>query len=450
MKNIFIFPVGVIHRDPAPYRLFADLIQDLHNKDIPVVFADETHESVNLAQRIKVEKSNWNIIKTVMATGKYNRFLKKSSECQQPFFCVSDLENIMKWMKKIDPTVDDITIAALSRDLLRNNAFPEIINLYELIQSLGIKYKGLEDAELGKQIQMEFLRQNNATYREREDERTNHMVKNLIASFKLFPAKGGVLIANIGANHVHRFATKLMLYIQKNSDLQKHYNIKIKPITLFSPYVTDGIATHEHVVRWVSPIDTPEVLNAYPLMPCVRVLCTETQSGFDCPELKNFRDLAISHLKMGHANKYFIPNFNDEKKKLILELNGSVIQIRPDLVAEVSLDTEILYKENRIKLGLERRLITLNGTSGVKEYLKSIKDITIEETGNDNKILVTLPKSALAQIEKLDPTTEKRKQVQNKPVINNLCAKVGFFTLSAAAALGVAYYLSEEGFTFSK
>lgn len=102
---------------------------------------------------------------------------------------------------------------------------------------------------------------------------------------------------------------------------------------------------------------------------------------------------------------YLIPDWTDEKNTLVLNNNGKVlseIEVESQKYVKIQIASDVLKKDIRDALGIDRRLVTFNGNSKERYYyLEQESLITIEKTQNEIKFLVTFPVKQLPKLEKV-------------------------------------------------
>jgi hypothetical protein len=92
-----------------------------------------------------------------------------------------------------------------------------------------------------------------------------------------------------------------------------------------------------------------------------------------------------------------IPDFDDEKRKLILVNMGRIVRVLENKIAEVKIESALLKKTLRELLGIDRVLLLGRERS---DYLKA-KGMVIEATGSPDKFQVTFMKDQRALVEKV-------------------------------------------------
>jgi len=97
-----------------------------------------------------------------------------------------------------------------------------------------------------------------------------------------------------------------------------------------------------------------------------------------------------------------IPDFNDDKKTIIGENKGKVVQ-EPgaDNIATITIESAVLKKEIRDRLGIDRVIIPLVGNTDERlAYLKQ-NGVVIETTREPNKFMLTFARNGRALIQKV-------------------------------------------------
>ena len=123
---------------------------------------------------------------------------------------------------------------------------------------------------------------------------------------------------------------------------------------------------------------------------------------FSSPEIDNIIDICIR--KSQKSSLFEIPNFNDDKLKLVEELGGKLVKktfIGKDFSQGhelfnglISIDPSFVTKDIRSKLKIDRKLITINSLEQYK-CISNDPSITIFPTENPQKFLVTFPNDKL-------------------------------------------------------
>ena len=97
---------------------------------------------------------------------------------------------------------------------------------------------------------------------------------------------------------------------------------------------------------------------------------------------------------------FTIPKFDENKALLIKSLGGEIIKDNNNAI--VRINSDVLKKDERKILGIDRKLISFNKDSTEKvSYLSKFDDITIEKAKDSEKFLVTFPINRLELISRV-------------------------------------------------
>lgn len=116
---------------------------------------------------------------------------------------------------------------------------------------------------------------------------------------------------------------------------------------------------------------------------------------------------------------YTIPEWNEEKKAIVLKNNGHVSEVDANECATIHIDSTVLKKDIRDMLGIDRRLLTFKSDANQRyEYLKADTDLTIEYTDMENKFLVTFPCGKLGKVNNVANNWHTLSLLLNKMPVN--------------------------------
>lgn len=412
-KHISIAFIGQIHRDPISFIVLGLVINTIHRKGIPLYFCMEDFEGQTYENWIKGNLQFLEFISLFFFKPEFQTIIKK--DLSRPYITHDTHQQLKKIITDENKEISLILKNELIDALYRLSAIAEAINLVQnTLMKLSIPMTGIEYSKKEHESMRIKERLDSKMYVTLEQDRIKTMTDKIINNALLKLPADGIILVFGGVNHTHRLAANFWLRYTNDLDLQKKFNVKIFPMKLFSPYVKDGIPIYQNSIKKTISDDSSAILKLYDLLPCPTIMCNDIK-----PENKNDEKelptelTKILNQMLQHATvrttTFTIPDFNDSKKDVINRLNGKVIRInhqgKENHYASVEMNSDDLKKDIRELLGLDRKMITLTGSSAeINEKLKFLKldkTITIEETSQINKFLITYPKNRQALIDKV-------------------------------------------------
>ena len=264
-KPKVIFAVtGGMHPDLAPIQAETMLVTTANDKGIRVIFSDEL-PNVSLEVEMKLNQHTLAEVEPLLKKIGLPNLFKDSL-----FVNLDDYEKIFDAIKKNTPPGknQDLLARADFQKIVQYSARKELVKFYQLLKKRSIPFVGI-DPSVVLGIMDEQIR-------------TSIVMVNAILKHGLSKLSGesGIIIVNCGTVHVHRIAANLRLSLEKNKALTDQYDFDIVPMRVFSPRFAEEIAINEEedAIRNI-PQDSPEVINAYSLMPCHKIEFKEDSPG---------------------------------------------------------------------------------------------------------------------------------------------------------------------------
>ncbi|MEI6094358.1 MAG: hypothetical protein WCR08_02655 [Gammaproteobacteria bacterium] len=269
-KNISLILWGHTHRCPLAHQHMTELLGQLHAARIPMVYCDEEYYELTIDKKVDSYRTLVSFLKQLPL----DSVLRKEKTLAHEHFVLADAKVISELLQKLflleDQSGNQLT--SMTNQVLRYAGLLELAKLSEQIKKLNIPYVGIDcDYEQHKKIYRDL--HDNDAYMKAEQIRTDAMTNAIIDSALSQLPHGGILLAMIGNNHVHRLGANLWRQLQLTPDS----SIKIFPLKLFSPYVEDGIASHKIVEVETRKMDLINKQQIYDSIVCQEILCEERQ-----------------------------------------------------------------------------------------------------------------------------------------------------------------------------
>ncbi|AZL15268.1 hypothetical protein [Rickettsiales endosymbiont of Stachyamoeba lipophora] len=419
-QNLSIILMGEICRDIAPHAVAENTIKQLHNLSIPIVYCNEASSELT-AKDIYDTYINTNHFKDLEAFIKNNNLQKYIISKPNLYYSYLPFENhikISEELRKAYPTAPQGLLPQLETGIQRLESDKKQVKLLETIISLKIPYIGIDD-------DVEEAHKHGTYDSSLELKRINNMIKGIYdRGIKQLNNNSGIIICQIGINHVGRLAASFTDYLKQHPN--QKYNIQLLPIYISSPYVEDQIAHHKDFITETKREDSQVLQLLYQQVDVTECVFQEDAKtgNFSCQEYDQIIEQAIKHAK--GKTQFFIPDLNETKLALIKSLNGEIILINErDNSGRILIDSAVLKKEQREKLGIDRKLMRGSGASFElrRSFLASFTEISVENTMNANEIIITFPNSRAELIDKVHKQWDLVIK-EHEDIIKSLASKV--------------------------
>lgn len=400
-QKISILFAGYIHRDPATIVMLSELMKAYHAQGIKVVFCEEDNSDMTLTEKLHGNQVGVRNSEILLRNPSVQKYLNKSPNLHYTYFNVADTENLMQAVAKVMPGIPYIHLDSHVTCLLRKNTYTESVEMTKIMLELNIPYFGVElDKATNEKMRHEISHHGDAAYLLQEATRINAMTANILKMpIAALQGNDGVIIMKGGANHTHRLAANVLKAIEANKELQQNIDFQIVPVTLFSPYVVDGIWGHEEAIKLTRQNDPVDILPYYTRLPISRIIFEETKGQFHSADFEKLNEKIMTHVS--GKSKFVIQAWDESKAKLISDHGGEVVLVQ-GAKAIVKINSQVLKKPLRDLLGLDRSLITLKGDVEDKlKALKAIPGITIERKFTLNQYIVTFAKEQLVLVQNI-------------------------------------------------
>ena len=277
------------------------------------------------------------------------------------------------FIKLLNSIIEKSDYSNAKHTLLRMCFQEKYINLHNfLIKTLQenpkIKYQFIDHKDVHL-IHASDAYTDNAIFNARDVHMANSIIKHIKNN-----SGQQLIIVNIGAAHVPGITTMLEMEYKGNIKILSINGIKINNI--------------------VNPNFSLESLYE-DLAPRL-----EDEQAKDKQRLLDSIEQAKQYI--GIIKKYTIPNFTKEKLKQLSE-TGLYFDVRSqdeNNNAEILIESDLLKKNIRELLEIERKKVTLSSAKEQIQALKNLKLVTIETT-SDSKLLITYPLSLEKEVEKI-------------------------------------------------
>lgn len=399
-KKVTILVIGYIHRDPATIVMLRELIDHYQSQHVKMVMCEEDNAEAMLETRLSGNKVGVKNAEYLLKMPDIKKHLIESPELKYSYFPLSSSEILASVIEKHFPHADSLARQSHLWCILRKNYYSESIALTEQLMHYNIPYHGIEShSKEQTKILKSIEADGNDAFVNHEQARINVMTTNILGK-GLASLKGdGLIIAKCGANHAQRLAANIQKRLNDDVALTTEADFQIISTTMFSPYVMDGMPSHQAALALTSPDDSSEIIELQKKNPTIQVIFAENKGLFTADKLAEVNEMVLSHLPS--ATHYIIPDWNSEKNNLLEKLGGKLISINGK-TGKILIDSAVMKKDIRDEFGVCRRLVTLKGdVAGQLAALKQQTEFTVEPKFKSNQYLVTLPSNKLVLLENI-------------------------------------------------
>lgn len=401
IKNIVFIFAGEVHSDPGPVGLVKHYIEKFDLAGIPQIFCSELNHDWSLEDKqafeSKLAKENSTYVDT------YSSLTKKVASLTFPYFTKDAYEMIKKVHSRAlminglnqDKCHADATHAA--NLILQYINTLENLEINRSLKDLNIPYQGLERDYSQHHRFIDLLNSNSERTNEvlvaHEITRIKGMVEKLFQNaLPQLKENCGIVWINCGVNHIHNLAVETLKYAHGSSVTNRSFTIL--PIAAFSEYGNEykEIFLKGNLLSKIF-LNNPEYRPLYEKIPfhIVDDILEIKKHNYKSRKFDILMDFAEKSFQK--ENLFFIPEWNETKKKLVEENHG-VLHKTINNDAVISIASEKLLQPLRNSLDIDRKKITFFKES-IKnvDVLKENHLITVETLPDSSQFLVTFPKS---------------------------------------------------------
>ena len=398
--KITILVVGYIHRDPVTIVMLRELIHHYQSQHVKMVMCEEDSADASLVTRLSGNKIGVQNAERLMKLPDVKKLLIDDAHSKYSHFPLATYDSLAAAIKKRLPNTDSLALDSHVWCLLRKNYYSESTKLTETLMKYNIPYYGIENSLEGRNKMMVDVTLNgDQAYVKYEQLRIETMTANILKKGLTSLEGDGLVIVKCGANHSLRLAANIIKRINEQPALANDIDIQVIPTTWFSPYVMDGMSSHQVALAKTAPDDSPEMVKLQLANPVTQIQFTEIKGLFSSDAISTVNEKILSHLpSVAH---YFVPDWTSEKSKLIVKHGGVVIEVK-DQLAEIAIESSAMKRALREAIGVSRRLLTLKGDVGLQlAALAKNTDFTVESKFKSSQYLVTLPTEKLSVLEEI-------------------------------------------------
>jgi hypothetical protein len=298
-KPVSLVLWGHVHRCPMNYRLLNQNIARLEKKRIPLAFYVEDQVGASfekLHQAVDQQIKLGHIAITVNPSCR--SLIKSSPSLSHQYFSMSDRELVIdSVMSLFHNQMPPEMLKHLGEGVFRHFGLLEKLELTKTLIKLKVPYFGIEPEQavvekIYQHIYNPALDENDA-WLQVQKFRNDFMIDCIYNGVLEQAQKGGVIFVHLGNNHVHRVAAHLEMRFRS----MPGQSVKLFPLKLFSPYVMDGIPSHEIGEAATKSLDTAEDQKAYDLVSCRTIICEESvkEKIYGSRELDDIIEDAVEH-----------------------------------------------------------------------------------------------------------------------------------------------------------
>ena len=362
-KNPLVIVIGYSHRESVVQRTLKDIIPDLASK-FKISFLSELR-----LFELKVAKYNIEYL-----SGKNNAAMayEEAKEVYKTkgIHALDDFIRNEDFIKKhfdVYDSITKVTLHGIHLAVVKDNPNSSMELIETLQNTPNIHYEYIDDSDPSHDLV--FLNKNNLE--ESFNKRNSYMANKIIGHINLFNSSVIVVL-------VSYMRLDPIVRLIKNELLQ---------IKIFSKIFAE------------CNIDSNQFIFGR----------TKEEQELEIPQINSlFKEVMLQLLE-----KYTIPNFTKEKSNQLSE-TGIKFQIRSqdkNNNAEILIESDLLKKNIRELLEIERKKVTLSSAKEQIKALKNLKLVTIETT-SDSKLLLTYPLSLEKEVEKIVMNFEEYKAQQ--------------------------------------
>lgn len=384
-KRVSVICLGHVHRDHSLQVILLSQLKHLVKDGINVFYCTEQLENHTLAVKIERDKRCATQNAEYVTLPAIQKILRPpDKDHAKPYFTFKDVQEIRAFLKEISPSTEESEFRTLAEEISRFQMYIHQIPLNTFLDEHHIPLLGLECPNTEDLLN----RSNNfsADLEAVEKNRVSHMAKTFHRKVLPTLEQNTLVITHGGALHTRRLAANILAEMQTQTDT--NIELHVFALNSVSNYGRDSWAGTCTLIKTREESDSPSIKIIYETLPLRIAELIEKNQGESFESEEFYKVFQEATLPLRSPKLYFIPDRNADKRKLIEDLNGTIVQER-DNGFYVKIRSVTLKAEQRKILGIERKMALL--TDEMLHTLEENKKITLEKTCYPGKYLVTFP-----------------------------------------------------------